>query len=319
MNNLTKIIFSIDSFSIFKRSIALTGWAFCPDELILEMTLSFPSGRSYSLGIPRDPSPDVAAIHGIKATSCRFDTQILITEPDKDFLNAELIILATNNIIHKIKPITRLATNTNNKMTDDFIKLVKNHQPNGQYLEIGSRARSGVVRRNLAPQNWQYTGMDIMEGDNVDVVGDAHELSKLFQSKKFDAVASFSVLEHMLMPWKFIVELNQVLNVGAIGLFTTHQSWPVHDAPWDFWRFSDKAWCSLFNQATGFEIITAEMGEPAYTVAEFCHPVTDFRNQLSYLASAVIFRKITETTLTWPVKVDEIISSEYPTATTKLF
>ena len=115
------------------------------------------------------------------------------------------------------------------------------------------------------------------------------------------------------MPWKFVIELNAVMKQGAVGLFTTHQCWPVHDAPWDFWRFSDRAWSGLLNPATGFEIIEASMGEPAFVVSQRAHPITDFgRTQSGYLASNVLFRKIGETSLSWPVGLADIVQTHYP-------
>ena len=187
-------------------------------------------------------------------------------------------------------------------------------RPPGQLLEVGARARSGVVRRNWVPVGWCYSGFDIEAGPNVDVVGDAHALSRSYESARFDAVMAFSVLEHLLMPWKFIIELNRVLKPGALGLFTTHQCWPLHDEPWDFWRFSDTAWAGLLNPATGFEIIAARMGEPAYIVAQKCAPETAFSAQAQgALASFVLFRKTGETALQWPVELGDITGTRYPT------
>jgi len=174
-------------------------------------------------------------------------------------------------------------------------------------------ARSAVTRRDFVPDSWGYQGMDIIAGPNVDIVGDAHELSSMFPQQRFDAVMAFSVLEHLLMPWKFILELNHILNDGAIGIFTTHQCWPLHDQPWDFWRFSDRAWAGLLNHETGFEIIEASMGEPAFVVAQRCHPVTNFGlQQGGYLASNVLFRKIGPTRLNWPVRLHDIVQTGYP-------
>ncbi len=75
------------------------------------------------------------------------------------------------------------------------------------------------MNTGLVPKGWDYVGMDIREGANVDRVGDAHELSSVFPDQKFDGVMSFSVVEHLLMPWKVVIELNHVLNTGAVGLF----------------------------------------------------------------------------------------------------
>jgi hypothetical protein len=108
-----------------------------------------------------------------------------------------------------------------------------------------------------------------------------------------------------------------VLKTGALGVFTTHQTWPLHDQPWDFWRFSDTAWMALLNPATGFEIIAAKMGEPAYVVAAKCHPATAFGDSpAAALASAVLFRKVRGTTLDWPVEPKMITETMYPPQTT---
>ncbi len=87
----------------------------------------------------------------------------------------------------------------------------------------------------------------------------------------------------------------------------------MHDQPWDFWRFSNRAWDGLLNRMTGFEIIEAAMSEPAYVVAQRCHPVTNFGLQQSgFLASNVLFRKIGPTALEWPVSLADTISTSYP-------
>jgi Methyltransferase domain len=101
----------------------------------------------------------------------------------------------------------------------------------GHILEVGARARSGITRREAIPVGWRYTGLDVVNGPNVDVVGDAHQLSRLFPEQHFDAIMTFSTLEHLMMPWKFAIELNKVLTHGAIGLFFTHHTWPLHEVP----------------------------------------------------------------------------------------
>ena len=103
------------------------------------------------------------------------------------------------------------------------------------------------------------------------------------------------------------------MKTGGVGLFTTHQTWPVHDAPWDFWRFSDMAWAALFNPKTGFEVVKTAMGERGYVVAERCHAVTAFGDVPSgFLASSVMFRKVSSTRLEWDVALTDAIPTVYP-------
>ena len=220
-------------------------------------------------------------------------TTLTIAQPSLDALRVDPVFQLTNRFQREIAAM-----------------------PPGALLEIGSRARSGVTRLHLAPADWNYTGIDILPGPNVDLVCDAHELGKALPNESYDAFMCFSVFEHLLRPWKVALELNAVLRPGALGLITTHQAWPMHEQPWDFWRFSADAWQALFNPATGFEIVEACMGEPAALVADHCHHTTDFpRGSKAFLSSAVLFRRTGRTLLSWPVDVGHVTRTTYPTAT----
>jgi len=183
----------------------------------------------------------------------------------------------------------------------------------GSILEIGSRARSGNLYTEFIPSTMKYIGLDVVSGPNVDVVGDAHQLSRYFHDSTFDAAFSIAVFEHLLMPWKVAIELNKVMKKGGILFISTHQAFPLHDEPWDFWRYSDKAWHGLFNEYTGFEVVDAEMGERAYIVGSFLNGMTyRLDEQRAFMVSTVICRKISNCTLEWPVDLDRVIQSSYP-------
>jgi hypothetical protein len=77
---------------------------------------------------------------------------------------------------------------------------------------------------------------------------------------------SLSVFEHLAMPWKVAVEMAKVMAPGAVAYIQTHQTYPIHDAPWDYWRMSKDAWPALFNRSTGFEILDIGEAEPAFIV-----------------------------------------------------
>ena len=306
-------LFAIDVFSVYRGRLHLQGWLIGTDPA-RKLTLRAPGlsqGEVLLRSYGRMASPDVAAVHGPAASHVRFDETLPITG---DFVpaDAELVVSGADAAPLVIRDLGAPRHQRAPLLTSAFAQMLRQTPP-GRLLEVGSRARSGITRRDLAPADWHYTGLDIVAGPNVDRVGDAHELDCIFPEERFDAVMAFSVLEHLLMPWKFAIALNAVLNIGAIGCFTTHQCWPLHDAPWDFWRFSDGAWAGILNRATGFEIIETGMGEPAVVVAQRCHSVTNFgESQHGYLASNVLFRKIGPTNLTWPVSVAEVTASSYP-------
>jgi SAM-dependent methyltransferase len=185
--------------------------------------------------------------------------------------------------------------------------------PSGTVLELGARARSGNDYRHVIPGGWSYTGLDVMAGPNVDVVGDAHDLSSVLGDRRFDAVFSVSVFEHLLMPWKVVLEVNAILEPGGLLFIATHQTYPLHDEPWDFWRFSDRAWLSLLNPATGFEIVQTALGEPASVVPVASSSATwNLKAEKSFLLSTVLARKTGDATVEWPVDAQALVASEYP-------
>lgn len=122
-------------------------------------------------------------------------------------------------------------------------------------LEIGSR---NVVSERLWEQfipNCSYTGFDVLEGDNVDVVGDVHKLSCYFSPDSFDLVISHAVLEHLAMPWIAAEEIARVLKVGGYIAVETHFSFSEHELPWHFFQFNANALEILFGSPLGFELV----------------------------------------------------------------
>jgi SAM-dependent methyltransferase len=182
----------------------------------------------------------------------------------------------------------------------------------GYFAGHGSRARSGVTRRGLF-RGMDYLGVDILAGDNVDVVGDAHELSDLVAGRRFDGVYSVSTFEHVLMPWKVALEINRVLRTGGVCFIHTHQALGMHDMPWDYWRFSDTAWHALFNRRTGFEILATRLAEPMLLVpATYTDHWRGYEGSQGFATSAVTVRKVAETDLGWDVSARDVAVGEYP-------
>ena len=198
-------------------------------------------------------------------------------------------------------------------LVDKFFKSLLPDLKCGSVLEVGARARSGVSRKALVPKRLQYCGFDIVEGPNVDVVGDAHRLSQFFESGSIDAIFSMSVFEHLAMPWKVALESNKVLKLGGIMMHTTHQAWPLHEHPWDYWRYSNDTWKCIFNNKTGFKILDVAMGEPAHIKPVYSHAaVAEVEIYPAYLMSVVICKKISQSKLDWDVDIQEILDSNYP-------
>lgn len=183
-------------------------------------------------------------------------------------------------------------------------------------LEIGAREVSGVSRRALFPAAAEFVGFDILAGPGVDVVGDAHRLARAVAPAHFDVVFALSVFEHLLFPWKVVLEINEVSKVGALVFVSTHPAWPAHELPWDFWRYQPAAFQALFNHATGFELLAVSEGLPSRAYSLVDDPPTRplYRRTLNQ-GVAALARKIgpvREDLVRWDVDLASVTDTMYP-------
>jgi hypothetical protein len=165
---------------------------------------------------------------------------------------------------------------------------------NFRVLEIGSRSVvSNALWKSVIP-NCDYTGFDVLAGENVDVVGDAHRLSEYFKPQSFDLVISFAVFEHLAMPWIVAEEISKVLDIGGFLCAETHFSFSEHELPWHFFQFNNRALELLFCPELGFEIIDSGLDNPI--VGRFSQYSSDYlRGRLVsdlYCHSSIIVKKI---------------------------
>lgn len=187
---------------------------------------------------------------------------------------------------------------------------------NASILEIGSRNVRDITRRSLFPNCADYVGFDILAGDGVDTVGDVHKLSESFPAERFDFVYSVSVFEHLLFPWKAVLEINKVLKTGGYVFLSTHPVWPAHELPWDFWRFPGNGFHALFNKFTGFEIIALTEGLPCktYSLVDDA-PTRGNCFQVMNQGVALIARKTGDyrsDLLKWDIDISDAVDTMYP-------
>ena len=198
---------------------------------------------------------------------------------------------------------------------DEFFATV-DAIPNAQVLDIGGRDRSGIDWQENFRQA-RVTVLDVLPGENVHIVGDAHALASLVPPESFDAVISIATFEHLQMPWAVVPQINRVLKPGGIALIASHQTMGLHDMPFDFWRFSDTAWDGLFNRHTGFEITERVMQVEQHVLPYLYRPILAFAERAAgYEVSTVVARKIGPCDLSWPVtSADLTRSAAYPPGT----
>jgi Methyltransferase domain len=132
-------------------------------------------------------------------------------------------------------------------------------------LELGtlqSQAGRSTMHRDWVPHAGEFLGTDIEAGPDVDVVADLHRLTEVVGRERFDVIISASTFEHLKYPTLAAHELMKALKVGGLLFVQTHQSFPLHGYPNDYFRFSQDALASLFGTEMGFEVIATNYDFP---------------------------------------------------------
>lgn len=138
-------------------------------------------------------------------------------------------------------------------------------------LELGTKrsiATRCTMHRDFVPHAGEFLGTDIEPGADVDIVADVHRLSEAVGSAAFDIIISCSTLEHLKYPHLAAHELLKVLRVGGLLFIQTHQTFPLHAFPYDYFRFSREALAGLFGTQMGFDVIEADYEFPCSIVSE---------------------------------------------------
>lgn len=124
-------------------------------------------------------------------------------------------------------------------------------------LELGTKR--SIAARSTRHDTWiphasEYLGSDIESGTDVDIVADVHRLTEVTGEEQFDAIITCSTFEHFKYPHLAAHEVMKALRVGGVLFIQTHQSFPLHGFPHDYFRFSREALTGLFGTRMGFRV-----------------------------------------------------------------
>lgn len=188
-------------------------------------------------------------------------------------------------------------------------------------LEIGSRASvlGEPGKRHRFKRASDYVGVDIHPGEGVDIVGDVHRLTSLLDGRRFGAIHSHSVMEHLAMPWVAAVEMIKSLKVGGVMFHHVPMNWPEHEMPWDFYRFTQATFGALFPPIMGMHIEYVGVDYPLHLHMEEAPAGQETLHENRCFAFVCAFmRKTAEVDLSrfsWPVSVATLLddaASIYP-------
>jgi SAM-dependent methyltransferase len=120
-------------------------------------------------------------------------------------------------------------------MKDFFDRYLDKENPLN-ILDVGSYSVCGSYR-DLLDSNWNYIGLDMTEGPNVDIVPSDIYNWKEIKEESFDVVISGQAFEHIEFPWITITEISRVLKQGGLVCIIAPSAGKEHRYPVDCYRY----------------------------------------------------------------------------------
>ena len=101
-------------------------------------------------------------------------------------------------------------------------------------VEIGSKTNESI--KKYLNKNYKYIGVDIVEGNNVDIVlEDPYKLP--FENESIDVVISISTFEHTEFFWLSYLEILRILKPTGLFFLNAPSNSKYHRHSTDNWRF----------------------------------------------------------------------------------
>lgn len=123
-------------------------------------------------------------------------------------------------------------------------------------LEVGSKSyhEQDTYRDLFASDRYEYVGLDIEAGDNVDIVPVNPFVWNEIADNSFDLCVSGQTFEHNPYFWVTFAEMARVLRPGGMAFVVAPGAGHVHRYPVDCWRFYPDSWAALAS-LTGMELV----------------------------------------------------------------
>lgn len=113
-------------------------------------------------------------------------------------------------------------------------------------LDVGSYDVNGTYRPLIEDRGWEYTGLDIRPGPNVDIVADDPYLYP-FDADTYHIVMCGNMLHNVQAVWALIPEMARVLKPGGLLAICTVWNHGENRHPVDCWRFMPDGLRYLFD------------------------------------------------------------------------
>ncbi len=104
-------------------------------------------------------------------------------------------------------------------------------------LDVGSYDVNGSYKCYFKASHFKYTGLDMADGPNVDIVPKDVYKWKEIKDNSYDVVISGQVLEHAEFFWVTVAEMVRVLRPGGLLCIVVPRGFVRHRYPVDCYRF----------------------------------------------------------------------------------
>lgn len=112
-------------------------------------------------------------------------------------------------------------------------------------MDLGSLDVNGSYKPLFAAHPWQYKGLDISAGENVDIVLKNSYHWPEIRSGSVDVLISGQAFEHIAFFWITMLEIARVLKPGGLCCIIAPSAGPEHRYPVDCWRFYPDGFSAL--------------------------------------------------------------------------
>ena len=159
-------------------------------------------------------------------------------------------------------------------------------------LELGARPIYATRCDSWIPHAREYLGTDIEPGEDVDIIADVHRLTRATGEEQFDIIISLAGFEHFKYPFLAAHEIMKALRIGGLIYIETVQTFPLHYAPSDYFRYSQEGLEALFGTKMGFRVLESGYCYPAKI---YSPQLPNCRTGLSFLCVYLIGEKTYKT------------------------
>lgn len=126
-------------------------------------------------------------------------------------------------------------------------------------LDIGSYNVNGSYKTLLDEKYFDYTGLDVEVGPDVDIVPANIYDWKELENDSFDIIISGQAFEHIEYPWITIKEISRVLKPNGICCIIAPSSQQEHKYPKDCYRYYADGMIALAKSAN-LKVLHASAG-----------------------------------------------------------